>query len=603
MDSQYVIFTAASTSNIPIAPNQNLQTILQNIDIAINAHNTAPNFSTYNLGPYFSYTVTQTDGTIHPTNNQNFAEGISKILGKTQSDLYTFTGTTYVSDKSVFTTAITNLQAPAYTYAPFSITSADSIGTVWSKTFTGLTGITSSIAPTSANWSTFSISSPTTIVGAFNAVIAHDSTQDTSIATKEPSIGTFNNSANCLAGTSTDSPRATITALTTAICAAPTLNTGSVTWLGVSAGTNLQTSVQNLVNSVSGVLHGYVNAAGTGLSITSASGYGGQTLSADTTWSGYHKVSVDSADTTPGYLGAKLTAGTGISFTVTSPSGNETIQITNTAVDNFTVKANASDANPSTLDNKIGTAGGSWGMSLSKYPSLDNSQLILSPSLSAPDVFIQSLFEYISSDPVALQMFANLIAQAGLTPGTSITDLIVTLTSGTFVLTWTHQAGISQSAKWRQRGLPVWVSSQFSPASPLGPTAATTTGSQVVLNTPLQFQIDTIYSNGTIGSNIYEAINYSCQTLSSAVTSGVISINQLVLPLIDIIQYQLIYSGTTIQTINTTGNIPNISFASVASGSYTVKWRMGTQINGSVLYSDDASQLNALCVSGTITVP
>ena len=74
MDALLVTYTGVATTTVPILPNQNLQTILQNIDISIAAHNTAPDYSGYNL-----YCVKQTDGITHPTNTQNFAEGISKI--------------------------------------------------------------------------------------------------------------------------------------------------------------------------------------------------------------------------------------------------------------------------------------------------------------------------------------------------------------------------------------------------------------------------------------------------------------------------------------------------------------------------------------------
>lgn len=610
MDSQDIIYTAGSTPTIPILPNQNLQTILQNIDTAINSHNTAPNYSGYNLGPYSGYTVTQVDSTSHPTNTQNFAEGISKIVCVTEYNLYTFTGTTYPTDQLVITDAINGLSLPILTYTPFSITTADTVTQVWNKTFTGLTAITASIVPTSANWSTWSISSPTTIVGAFNAVITHGSGQDTAIASKEATIGTFNNSANCLAGTSTDTPRQTIAALTTYCCALPTLNTGSVTWLGVTTGTNLQTSVQNLVNSVSGVMHSYVSGASIGLTISSVSGYTGQTLAVDTTWPGLYKVAVDGSDTTPANLYSKLTAGTGITLTIQNVSGNENIKISSTEVDSNEVLVSVGDSTPGYLVNKLpSTTNTDWGLTLNATMSIDQSQLLLTPGLQS-STFAQRLLSYISTTPELFTQFQQLVNQTEGGSCATPTLLSVTLSSGNFVLTWTPSGSASsQNAKYRMRGNSIWTTTpNLSPVNPLSGSATTSTlTGNAFTNVPMQFTIDSICTGGGIGtSNLYEMILYTSTSsvFSYSVSSGVISVNQDPLPGIDTIQYRLRNSApTVIQNISATGLSPNASFTSVASGTYSIQYRFGTLINGSTLYSSDSTEIGDWITISSVVVP
>ncbi len=67
-----------------------------------------------------------------------------------------------------------------------------------------------------------------------------------------------------------------------------------------------------------------LNFTGDGQSTTNPSGNHAQITITD------HNVRVDSSDTTPAGLAAKLVAGTGISLTVLSPGGDEQIEITNT---------------------------------------------------------------------------------------------------------------------------------------------------------------------------------------------------------------------------------------------------------------------------------
>ena len=134
-------------------------------------------------------------------------------------------------------------------------------------------------------------------------------------------------------------------------------------------------------------------------------------------------------------------------------------------------------------------------------------------------------------------------------------------------------------------------------------TGQSTTNSDTSVNVPFQFQVDTVYAGGTVGSNIYEMINYSCETLSDTVVAGVISVNQNPNSTIDTITYQLVNgSSTVIQTIITSGASPAVSFTSVASGTYSVRWTYTTQINGSPLISSDASQLGTYCSKTGIVV-
>lgn len=594
MDASLVVYTSIPLSYIPVAQNDNLNVILGHINTAINTSSSAPDYSGYNL-----YCVKEVDGTTHPTNTQNFAEGISKMLCDFKTAYTTFTGTTYVSDKGVFTTAITNLQSPAYTYVPFSITSADGINTVWSKTFTGLTSITNSIKPDSANWSTIGASNATSIVSAFNTIIAYEVTQDGLISGKQASLGTFNTTS--IGGSTGTVPITTITELITAVAAVPAFTPGSITSTCVTAGGSLQAVVQNTINSVDTISAASVTTAGTGL-LLSGSGCGGKTLAIDTSWSGLNKVKVSAGDSTGGYLFNKLTS-TDASVTLTDTGSTLNMSVSNPS--DGKVKINAFDESANYLQSKITFATSSdSGLGIIATTSIDNNTLSLTPTINYSS-FWGVLADFISTDPDALSKLATLIQQVNNIPGLAVINLIVTLVSSQFVLNWSHQSGSSQTAKWRAKGNTTWQSIGFTPTNPLSGTAITSTGTGITIpvNVPAQFQVDTVYPTGTSSGNIYESIMYASTTLNSSVLSGVITVSQIPLP-IDTVQYRLRNSvPAIIQNFSASGLNPGGEFGAVASGTYTVQWRFGTTLNGSTLYSDDASQIGSWFTSGSIVVP
>lgn len=587
-----VSYTSGATTTIPIANGQTLDVILKNIDAAINTHNTAPDYSGYNL-----YCIKQVDGTSHPTNTQNFAEGISKNLCDFHTTYTTFTGTTYPAAIGTLTTAVNGLQVPGITYSPFSIVNTDTITQVLNKNFAGITTVTNSITPAAANWSTITVSpSPSTIVGAFNSVIAFVSALSTTVSGKQSTIANIDNSGNCLSGiggTNNDTIRATTLLLITYACSLPSYTTGSITWGGVSPGTTLQNSIQSIVNTSSSLLTNTVQGAGTGLVISSiGSTYQGKKLSIDPTYTTLYKSMVDSSDTTADFLGAKLVAGTGITIAVQNTGANETLLISNTITATSQVKVNSSDTTSGYLSTKIpSTNDQAWGLSLTAAAGNNNSILNLTPSLGNPLLFFQNEMTYIANNPTLLKQFAGLVALSVSAPGTPISNLVVTLNSPNFGLAWTHQSGSAQNAKFRQYGQQAWVLFGFITPNPMTGTAATNAIPAPAVNFVYEFQVDTVYPTGTIGSNIYQMIDFFKQTATYTVTSGIISVNQSPMQ-IDTIQYRLKNGGgTVIQNVATTGAIPNVSFTTVSAGSYTVEYRYGTLVNGATLFSDDASQL------------
>jgi len=596
-NANQVFYSGGSLSYIGVTPNQTLDIILAEINTAVNNMSSAPNYSGYSLG-----CVRTQVGTINTT--QQFAEGISSLFCTLQTSYNTFTGTTYVSDQNTVTTAINGLQDPALTYAPFSITSADNIGTVYSKMFAGFTAITASITPAAANWSTIGASSQSTIVGGFNAGISYMSGLNTAISGKQATIGTFN--ATSIGGGATDSITTTVNELITYAAGLPVFANGSITYGGVSAGTNLQSAVQNTINSVNSLLQYDVRGVGAGLTYTSiGTTYQGYKVAIDTTWSGLYKVALNSGDVANNDYLANKVESTDSSITIAVDGATNKLNFTITNPTNNKVLVNSSDTVPGYLSDKITSLAGDWGMGIAVSVNPGNNQLNLTPIIINPSLLVSNIISFISSDSTSLAAFCALNSQCSGTTCTAPSALSVSQNGSVFTLTWTASGtAISQNTKYRQRGYSDWITdNNISPKNPETNSATTSTVSNLIVNTVYQFQVDSLCTSGANSSNMYESIIYSCQPITAVSNGGRVSVNQNPLLTIDSITYQLVNSSSVVvETQSATGANPEATFGSHPSGTYSVKYRYGTLINGVTLYSDDASQLNALCSHSNVII-
>jgi hypothetical protein len=347
-----------------------------------------------------------------------------------------------------------------------------------------------------------------------------------------------------------------------------------------------------------------VGAATGGISYVAGTGCNPASVHIDTTYTQFYKIAVDSADAsahTEDFLSAKLiSSDSSIGIAV---SGNQ-LDLTAVVTTDPKVKVNSSDATSGYLADKIPSSTGDWGLAILVTPSVGNDQLLITPKMTDPSLFASNFLDYISTDSDLVAKWCALQSQCAECLCTAPGALSVSISDNTYVMLWTVGGSpVAQTATYRQRGNVDWISNvNISPANVLSNTATTATVSGLCANTVYQFQVNSICSGISNYGNIYESIIYTCQTLSANVVAGVITVTQPAVPTVDTIQYTLYHSTTPVETVSATGANPVAHFASVAAGTYTVKWRYGTVINGTTLYSDDASQLNAMCTSGSIVV-
>lgn len=413
-----IIYTGLPLNNINVNPNTALDVILGLIDTAVGSGSgSSPDFTPWNL-----YCVTQIDGTSHPTNIEDFSKGISKVLCDFKTAYTAFTGTTYVTDQGMITSAINSLQAPAFTYAPFSIVDTDSITQVWNKSFTGFTGIINSIKPNTANWSLIGAATATSIVAAFNTLIAYELTQDATCSSKQPSLGTFNTSA--IGGSTGVTPINTINALIAYAGTLPEYDSDSITWGCVAQGGTLQDDIDNIVVKLNANTANYIADTGTGLAKTNIGSCLGYRAAVDPTWVGLFKVAVDSSDAsggTAGYLGTKLISSD--STVDIAVSGTHVDLKVHTPIDGK-VKVN-SGGTAGFLADKITTPGSDWGLSIGA--SVVSDQLALTLNVSNPFLLVQNIFSTASQDPDLAAQLCALVANCSTCNCAAPTSFSVTV--------------------------------------------------------------------------------------------------------------------------------------------------------------------------------
>lgn len=597
MDASYIIYTGIATEYVPIEPGEDLQTILQNIDVAINSYSSAPDYTGYDLA-----CITQTDGSSHPTNTQNFAEGISKIVCDNR-DLYdTFVDTTYVTDQGVLTTAINGLQSPEYTYSPFSITDADGINTVWSKTFTGLSAIIASISPESASWSTLSITpDPTTIVDAFDDIIDYVANLSDEVVDKQDDLGTFDTDA--IGGQVTDEPADAINTIIDYVETLPVFSTDSITWDCVTSGSTLQETIDNILITLNATYKGFVSAVGTGLTLSTIS-CGGRTVEIDDTWDGLYKVKVDEDDVDPDFLEEKIESSDS-SITITNTGSTLDLSITDPPDGKVKVTSlTTSDY----LNNVITTGLGTWGLGIGATVSGNN--LELNVDVISPGVLIQNIITRISSDEDLLAQFCALVTQCTGCQCAAPTGFTVVITDSEFyTLSWIPGASASsQTIQYRIKDTGSWVSNvNITPSNPISSGVTTAIVENLTTNVIYQFQVLSNCCPGTQAAGVVvEGIIYEQVELDTSVSGGgLISVDQTPMPAVDTITYRLADEsdpGVYLETITATGTDPaaTFTFVTIPPATYVVTYAYTTSVNGVNINSYDADQNNAWYESDSI---
>lgn len=321
-------------SNLPcsgINTNDSLNTALEKIDAQICS----------SIGDYSSYQF----NCLTPVDTEaEFVDAITDYVCTLNSTLTTFTGTTFPAYQTAVDARFDAIEVPAITCSSASVVNTDTLTQVLTKYCTKFASIDTALSLSGVTWNSCYtvVSTPTTIAAGFNQLISQICQTKTLISSSLP---TFNNSANCLSGTTTDSLVTTIGLITTQLCSTATYN-GSVTSDCLTLPGTLEGDIQEIVDKVDVLSKEKLTYSNDFVLTATNPGNpcAGKTIALATPINSDRFVASNASDSSPGTLISKLEEGTNITLDDTTTPGKVII---NSTGDDHKVSS-------STLDNTYG---------------------------------------------------------------------------------------------------------------------------------------------------------------------------------------------------------------------------------------------------------
>lgn len=398
-NAKCIAYTGPNLSCSGIETDDSLETAIQKIDEQICAVTGDYSGYQYNcLADWWGEAI---------ATESEFVDAITSYACEITENLESFTGVDFPSYQSSVAARFEAIEGPGVTCTLAGVTSSDPLETVLTKYCTALGDLDSALSLTGVDWDQcFTVTTPpTSIAEAFSLVIDQICQVDSGGAT----LPTFNNSANCLAGSSTDSLVTTIGLLTTAVCATDAFD-GTALTLGCidPATTSLQDVVQELVTETSSLMQVKPTfSADFVVSSTNPSDpCAGVTIELATPLNQDRFVAVDGSDASPGTLSTKLTAGTGITLT---NNGTDLEISTSGTADSFEVKA-ASDGSDTEgfLETKL-NGGTATGVTITTTYNATTEQVDIVPSINPATLFTY-LLQQLDGDSELYTLFCEKVA-------------------------------------------------------------------------------------------------------------------------------------------------------------------------------------------------
>lgn len=395
-NSKCVIYTGPNLSCSGITTNDSIETALQKIDTQICS--AIGDYSTYQfncLEDYWGSSITQ---------ESTFVEAITSYACTNRDDYDTFVNTTFADYQTTVDTRFDAIEVPAITCASASVTSVDTLQTVLTKYCTKFGDIDTALDLSSVVWDNcFTVPTPpTTIVDGFIAVLD----QICQLQTASTTLPTFNNSANCLSGGTTDTLVTTVGLITNRLCETPELDTNDLTASCVAIPATLTELLQNILDKIDTFTQNAPSYSADFVLNPNGGPCDGITVALATPINVDRFVASNSSDASPGTLIDKLTAGTNITLDDTTTPGQ--VIINASGAETYTVKANTADSSPDFLDQKV-EGGTNNGVTISTSYNSGTGKVSFTPTVSLNDL-VTNIIDFIAGDGDSLAALCNLIA-------------------------------------------------------------------------------------------------------------------------------------------------------------------------------------------------
>lgn len=426
LDAGCVFYTGPTLNCSGITTNDGLDTILQKIDPLLCA--ATGDYSTYNtfcLAPI--------------TTQKQFVETISEFVCDLNTSFTDFVNNVYTPAISAIESQIDALETPGITCTSASVVNTDTLVQVLNKYCVKFGQIDTALNPSGANWnSCYVVTPPTTILAGFNTLISQICILKGLVDANIGIPPTFNNVGSCLPApvTAADSLVDTVNKIKTRLCQTGTIDTTTFSWGCVSStvanGTDLQGTLQNILTRVTQIAQSLPTAWSPDFVITPTDGGNaclGKTVNLAAAITPDRFVAATPSDMSPGTLQQKLVPGTNVSLDyITSPGF---VIINNTGgvgVGDHKVSVNSTDPSPDYLGVKIVTGGAVNGIQV--IPTVDtvNNVVLLNVSVN-PNVLFQTLIDSLSSDSTLYSNFCTAVAGCP-SPCDAPSNVVVTYQSG-----------------------------------------------------------------------------------------------------------------------------------------------------------------------------
>lgn len=396
-NARCVVYTGANLACSGVETDDSLETALQKIDEQICA--VTGDYSAYQfncLTAWWGESIS-TEGA--------FVDAITAYTCEITENLESFTGTTFPSYQSSVNARFAAIEGPGITCSIAGVTSVDDLETILTKYCTTLGTLNSSISISGVDWDQcFTVPTPpTTIAEAFSLVIG----QICQIESEGVVWPTFNNTANCLVGTSTDTLEDTIGAIIERLCDTEVFDPTALTLGCIDPATiSLQDIVQEVVTQTSTLIQNKPTYSGD-FTVTPVNGLdpcAGVIVALATPINQDRFVAVDGSDTSPGTLINKITAGTGITII---NNGTDIEIVSSGTTDTFEVKADTAGSEGFLKDKVAG--GAVTGLSISTVYNGGTDKVDINPSIDATALFTL-LLNQLEFDSALYTLFCEKIA-------------------------------------------------------------------------------------------------------------------------------------------------------------------------------------------------
>ena len=435
LDAACVFYTGPALTCSGIATNDGLDIILQKIDPLLCA--ATGDYSTYNtycLAPI--------------TTQKQFVETISNFVCNLRSDFDTFVGTTYSTFVTNTNNSLAAIQVPGITCTSASVVNTDTLVQVLTKYCTKFGSIDAALNPSGANWSSCYVVSPapTTIIGGFNTLISQICILKGLVESGgSGSLPTFNNVGSCLPApvTAADTLEDTVNKIKTRLCQTGTINTTTLTFgcvsNSVANGTDLQGTLQNILTKVTQIAQTLPTVWSPDFTITNTDNGNlclGKTVNLSATITPDRFVAATPSDMSPGTLQQKLVPGTGMSLDYVTAPGFVILNNTGgVGIGDHKVAINSGDTSPDYLGAKILSGGSVNGIQVSPSLDLVNEVMLLNMNVNL-NILFQALIDTLSTDSTLYANFCAAVAGCP-SPCDAPSNVIVTYQGGSTTTTTT----------------------------------------------------------------------------------------------------------------------------------------------------------------------